>query len=145
MSRGTPERVTAGVLSMLVPGAGQVYAGARRRGLLLIAVTGGLLLLAVTLAVTRPAGLAASVVDARLVAALVVANLALLGLRLFAVVDAWRGAVTPVALAALAVLVALTAAPHLGAAYVTVRGYDVLDSVFADEEPRDVLGGGGLF
>src|SRR5688572_11766016 len=115
MSRGTPERVTAGVLSMLVPGAGQVYAGARRRGLVLLAVCGGLLLLvAVALMLAGPVELATSVVDARLVAALVLANLALLGLRLFAVVDAWRGAATPVALSALAVLVALTAAPHVG-------------------------------
>ena len=32
-------------------------------------------------------------------------------------------------------LVALTAAPHVAAGYVTVRGYSVLESVFADEEP----------
>jgi LCP family protein required for cell wall assembly len=143
MTRDTPERVTAGVLSMLVPGAGQVYAGARRRGLVLLSVSGGLLLLvALALALAGPVGVASSVVDARVVAALVLANLALLGLRVFAVVDAWRGAATPVALAALAVLVALTAAPHVGAAYVTVRGYDVLDTVFADEEPDDVLSEG---
>ena len=36
-------------------------------------------------------------------------------------------------------MVALTAAPHVAAGYVAVRGYDVLDSVFADEEPGDVL------
>lgn len=137
MARGTRKRVTAGFLSMLLPGAGQVYAGAARRGLILLGATAALVLC--TGAALAERGDAASLVDSRLIAAIVVANVALLGLRLFAVVDAWRGAVTPVALGALAVLVALTAAPHVAAAYVTVRGYDVLDTVFADEEPRDRL------
>src|SRR6185503_11690856 len=38
-------------------------------------------------------------------------------------------------LAGLAVLVALAAAPHVAAGYLTVRGYNVLENVFADEEP----------
>ena len=58
-------------------------------------------------------------------------DLALLGLRLFAVVDASRGGWA----VGLAVLVALTAAPHVAAGWVTVRSYEVLDNVFADEEP----------
>jgi LCP family protein required for cell wall assembly len=35
--------------------------------------------------------------------------------------------------------------PHVAAAYVAVRGYGVLESVFADEEPTDVLGDSSLF
>jgi LCP family protein required for cell wall assembly len=58
-------------------------------------------------------------------------NVVLLALRLFAVLDASRGA-WAVGLVALA---ALTAVPHLAAGYVTVRGYRTLESVFADEEP----------
>ena len=42
-------------------------------------------------------------------------------------------------------LVALTAAPHVAAGYVTVRSYHVLETVFAEEEPRDVLPARGLF
>jgi LCP family protein required for cell wall assembly len=137
MVPGTRKRVTAGFLSMLVPGAGQVYAGAPRRGVTLAAVTALLALSCVALLAARAD--AASLVDRRLIVAVLVMNAGLLVLRLFAVVDAWRGAATPVAVAALAVLVALTVAPHVGAAYVAVRSYDVLDSVFADEEPRDAL------
>jgi LCP family protein required for cell wall assembly len=140
MARGTRRRVTAGFLSMLLPGAGQVYAGAARRGLILLGTTGALVLCG--LAVLAERGDAEALVDSRLFVGVVVANLALLALRLFAVVDAWRGAVTPVALGALTVLVALTAAPHLAAGYVTVRGYDVLDTVFADAEPGDALSAG---
>jgi LCP family protein required for cell wall assembly len=148
MARWTWKRVTAGFLSMLVPGAGQVYAGARRRGAVLLAVSAALTVVLVALLVARPLGLAASVVDRRVVAAILLANLALLGFRLFAVVDAWRlgrAAASGLAIAGLAVVAAATAAPHVAAGYVTVRGYDVLDTVFADEEPRDVLGGGALF
>jgi LCP family protein required for cell wall assembly len=140
MVPGTRQRVTAGFLSMLVPGAGQVYAGAARRGLTLVAATALLSITCLTLLAARAD--AASLVDRRLIAAVLIVNAGLLGLRLFAVVDAWRGAATPVAVAALVVLVALTAAPHVGAAYVAVRSYEVLDSVFADEEPRDVLSAG---
>ena len=110
---------------MLLPGAGQLYAGARRRGLVLLALTAatllGLLLLASRLSVD---------VDARIVALALGVNATLLALRLFAVVDVWRGGV-----AGLVLLAALTAAPHVWAGWVTVRGYDVLTTVFADEEP----------
>jgi LCP family protein required for cell wall assembly len=60
--------------------------------------------------------------------------------RLFAVVDAWRGGAI-----GLAALAALTAAPHVAAGYVTVRSYSVLERVFAAEEPEDRLGSRGLF
>jgi len=76
-----------------------------------------------------------------LVAALAV-NLGVLAFRLFAIVDAWwfgRGAATLLGIAALVAMAVLTAAPHVAGAYVAVRGYDVLDDVFADDEPADVL------
>ena len=140
MAPGTRKRVTAGFLSMLLPGAGQVYAGAARRGLTLLVVTGVLALGALAILATR--GDAASLVDRRLIAGVLVANAALLAFRLFAVWDAWRCARTAasrLALAGLVVVAAATALPHVAAAYVAVRGYDVLDAVFADEEPGDVL------
>jgi LCP family protein required for cell wall assembly len=125
-------RLAAGILSMLVPGAGQLYLGARRRGLVLVALTALALLCGVVLV-----GSASSSVDRTLVAAVLAADLVLLALRLFAVLDVWRGGV--VGLAAFAVV---TAVPHVAAGYVTVRSYDVLESVFADEEPTDVLHAG---
>ena len=119
-------RFAAGVLSMLLPGAGQLYLGAKRRGLVLLGLTAvfllGLLLLVEQAQIES--------IDRRLVATLLAVDVALLALRLFAVLDAWRGGI-----AGVAVLVALTAAPHMAAAWVTVRSYEVLDSVFADEEP----------
>ena len=137
MSGGTTRRLVAGLLSAVLPGAGQLYVGARRRGLVLLGVSAALLL--ALLALASAASLAQ--VDRRFVAAVLVVNLCLLGFRLFAVADAGRG-VGAVGLAALAVLVA---APHVAAGYVTVRGYGVLEDVFAEEEPGDVLPARGLF
>ena len=126
----TESMLVAGLLSLLVPGVGQLYRGATRRGLVLLGITlcimvGGLLLGSwVSLD-------ALSGVDRSIVTAILAVDLALLAFRVFAVVDAVQGAV-PLLVAA---LVALTAAPHVAAAWVTVRSYDVLESVFADEEP----------
>ena len=117
--------VVASILSMLLPGAGQLYLGARRRGLVLLGSTALMLLALLALADWAPLS-----VDRTLVAAVLAADLALLALRLFAVLDVWRGGV-----AGLMLLAALTAAPHVAAGWVTVRGYTVLENVFADDEP----------
>jgi LCP family protein required for cell wall assembly len=135
--------VAAG-LSLLAPGAGQLYLGARRRAAVLLAVWGGLCAAALALVVARPTELVLSKLGPGLLAAALLANGAVLGFRIFAIADAWRRA-SGAAAVALAALVALAAAPHVAAGYVFVRGYDVLDSVFAGEEPRDVLGARGLF
>lgn len=127
---------------MLVPGLGQLLAGAWRRGLLLLGAT-AILLLALPAAALWLPGLAP--IDRRLVAGLLLANLALLGFRLFAVVDAGRAGRAPLARLTLALLVAATVLPHAALAYVAVRGYDVLETVFADEEPQDLLRRDGLF
>ena len=79
--------------------------------------------------------------DGRLLVSILVLDLALLGLRVFAVVDAGRST-APLFVAA---LVVLTVAPHAAAGYLAVRSYTVLDHVFASEEPRDVLPSHGLF
>jgi polyisoprenyl-teichoic acid--peptidoglycan teichoic acid transferase len=141
-------RVVPGVLSLLLPGLGQIYVGARRRGLVLVAIAGVLAAATVAVVAVRPLDLAASLVGLPLLAAVLFANVMLLAFRLFAIVDAWRwggGAASSVAVAALVVVAAIAVVPHVAAGYVAVRGYDVLDSVFADEEPRDVLPARGVF
>ena len=121
--------LVASVLSLLLPGAGQLYVGARRRGVILLGVTVlgalGFVVFAATVGVDGLWG-----IDRKLVVALLAFDLAVLAFRLFAVADVWRGGVV-----GLAVLGALTAAPHLAAGYLTVRSYKVLENVFADEEP----------
>jgi LCP family protein required for cell wall assembly len=141
-------RVVAGFLSMLLPGAGQVYAGARRRGLVLIGMSTLLCLAGLALVATRPLGLAAPHAGPRLLSGLLLADVTLLAFRLFAIVDAWRvgrQATSRLALVALALLGVTAAAPHVAVGYVAVRSYDVLETVFAEAEPRDILPARGLF
>jgi LCP family protein required for cell wall assembly len=134
--------VLAAFLSMLVPGLGQFLAGARRRGLLLLGLTAVALAALLVAALWLPGTIS---IDRRLVAAVLAADLALLALRLFAVLDAGRAGRAPAARVALAALAAATAVPHVATAYVTLRSYDVLETVFAEDEPGDVLPGRGLF
>jgi LCP family protein required for cell wall assembly len=141
MTERTPGRVAAGALSLLLPGAGQVYAGARSRGLVLVGIWLGAALALFVVAVERPFDLDA-VVSRRVLLGFLAANAALLAFRVFAIADAWRlgrSAASGLAVAALAVLIGVTAVPHVASAYVAIRGYDVLDDVFAEEEPGDVL------
>lgn len=144
MTEPSRRALLAGFLSMLLPGTGQLLRGARRRGILLLAAT-ALLLLALLAAVAWRGRAGLPVVDRRLVATLLAADLAVLAFRLFAVVDAARGTGTAATRVVLAALVVATALPHAAAGYVTVRSYDVLETVFAREEPRDVLPSRGLF
>jgi LCP family protein required for cell wall assembly len=143
VSRPTLRRLLAASLSLLLPGSGQAYAGERRRGLLLLGLFGAFV------AAFLVALVAFSVeLDRTLLALVLVANAALIGIRVFAVVDAWRlvpGVVSVAGVVGLALLVTLTAAPHVGAAYVALRSYGVLETVAGEEEPQDVLASRGLF
>jgi len=143
MAEPSRRALVAAFLSMLLPGAGQLATGARRRGLALLAVFVLLLLALLGLFLWRTA--AGGSIDRRLLVAILAVDLALLVFRLFAVVDAARGTRTALARSVLAALVVVTVLPHAAAGYVAVRSYDVLDSVFASEEPRDVLPAHGLF
>src|SRR5580765_4044555 len=111
---------------MLVPGLGQLVVGAYRRAAVLLALTAATVLAAAAVAVAHPT------LGLRLLLAILVLELALLGLRLFAPVF-------------VAVLVVLTVAPHAAAGYFAVRSYTVLDRVFAGEEPHDLLPSQGIF
>jgi polyisoprenyl-teichoic acid--peptidoglycan teichoic acid transferase len=144
MAEPSRRALLAGFLSMLLPGAGQLFRGARRRGLLLLGATAAILLVLPAVVAWRgQAGL--PVLDRRLVATLLIVDLGILAFRLFAVVDAARGVRTVLARAMLVGLVVATALPHATAGYVTVRSFDVLESVFAEDEPNDVLPSQGLF
>ena len=120
---------------MLVPGLGQLVVGAYRRAIVLLSLTAAILLASGAVALVHPT------LGLRLLLAILVLDVALLGLRLFAVVDAGRSA-APVFVA---VLVVLTVAPHAAAGYLAVRSYTVLDRVFANQEPRDLLPSQGIF
>jgi LCP family protein required for cell wall assembly len=131
-----------------VPGTGQLYAGALRRGYLLVGISAAIFLAALTLAAARPLDSLLSVDGLRLLLAVLLVNAALLAFRLFSILDAWRwgpGQVTTLTGLVLVALLFVAAAPHVAAGYVAIRAYDVANTVFADDEPRDVLPASGIF
>jgi LCP family protein required for cell wall assembly len=141
--------LTAALLSFAVPGAGQLYAGKRLRGVVLLVLTGLFCAGSLLLLTARPFDAVDAAVRSETLVAFLAVNLLVLAFRLFAVVDAWRwGARAPAGVAAalgLAVLVSLTLFPHAAAAWYAVRGYETLTTVFAEEEPRDVLPAVNIF
>jgi polyisoprenyl-teichoic acid--peptidoglycan teichoic acid transferase len=144
--RGRP--LIAALLSCLIPGAGQLYLGHRRRGVAMLVVTALCVVVAVALA-SEPTALSRMLVQPRSLLALLVADAGLLVFRVVAVLDAyllgrrdnfrapapssgWRKG----AAAGLVVVVLLTAAPHAAAAYYDLQAYDLLTSVFAGGDPQ---------
>jgi LCP family protein required for cell wall assembly len=142
-------RVTACLLSFAVPGAGQLYLGRRARAAVLLGLTALTTVAAASLVVLKPIDVLDAAVRRETLVVFLAANLLVLGLRLFAVVDAWLGGSrTPASLAAaigLVALVSLTLLPHAAAAWYAVRGYETLANVFAEEQPQDVLPARGVF
>jgi anionic cell wall polymer biosynthesis LytR-Cps2A-Psr (LCP) family protein len=143
--RGRP--LIAALLSCLLPGAGQLYLGYRRRGAAMLVITVLCLALAVGLW-SDPTAISRMLVQSRALLALLVADAGLLVFRIVAVVDAyllasrdgqrapatsgWRNG----AAAGLVVLMTLTAAPHAAAAFYDLQAYDLVTSVFAGEDPQ---------
>jgi LCP family protein required for cell wall assembly len=144
VSGGSRHALVGAALSALVPGAGQLYLGARRRGAALIAIWLALCAAAITV-VARPDAVLPLEVGPALLAAVLAANVALGAYRVLALVDAGRAAASRAAVATVALFAALAALPHVALAYVAIRGYETLDAVFADGEPTDVLAARGLF
>jgi polyisoprenyl-teichoic acid--peptidoglycan teichoic acid transferase len=132
---------------MIVPGAGQAFTGAWRRGLVLFALF-ALGAVPVVVVAAAPVRSLAWLLEGRLLPAALVVNIFLLVLRLFAALDAWRMgrlAKSVPALTAVGAIVVLTATPHVAAGYVAVRSEVTLQRVFAHEEPSDVLPARGVF
>lgn len=152
------------LFSAILPGAGQLAQGARRRGLLLVglalfiaAVTGGLVL------ATGLDRMLAWIIRPEVLLGLLVFNVALLAFRLFAVLDAFRSFPRPSALLSedlgqsrlerrtlaknkklsllsatlLALVLLLTAAPHVLAGYYMYVSRDMVTSLFVTEEKSE--------
>jgi polyisoprenyl-teichoic acid--peptidoglycan teichoic acid transferase len=149
-SREMPRPLLSGLLSVVLPGAGQVYAGRVLRGLVIATLALAAVALAAWYVVPRGAALADEVVNLDVLLGLFVANAVVLLGRLWVVVDAYslaarerRSALgrphAAVAAVSLLVLSALTVVPHALVGWGTYLTYDTIDTVFAEEEPHDVL------
>ncbi len=139
---GTRSPGIAALLTFLVPGLGQAWAGAGRRGLLvsLPFVAAVSLAVGTVVAAGGAIGLAGIAVQPGVLLAILGADGVFLVYRLWAIVDAGRvargprDARRPIAAGgavALAVLLAATTLMHGAVAYVGWNGYDLLTGVFA--------------
>jgi LCP family protein required for cell wall assembly len=127
----------AAFLSLIVPGLGQLYLGRWARGLAMVAI--GLLIGAAALAcwLLGPVFVLRLLVRPDVLLGLLVVNTLLFLFRLHSVVDAYRTARARLGVGVVAALFALTAAPHAVVGYYDFRSYDLLTSVFAEDEPDD--------
>ncbi|HEX7098925.1 MAG TPA: LCP family protein [Acidimicrobiia bacterium] len=137
-SQSRPSAARAAFLSSLIPGWGHAYTGRRRPArawfiVFLVLVAGGVV---VWFAFRNE--LLQVLVTPRGIVWLLVANAALLGIRAWATIGAYRsGRPGGGAPAALNVLVAalLVLAPHVAAGYVLWTGHDLITSVFQPTPP----------
>jgi polyisoprenyl-teichoic acid--peptidoglycan teichoic acid transferase len=148
----------AALLSAILPGAGQLYLGRRRRGWLMLLIVALLAVAALVLWLRGPGDLLDLLLRPTVLIGLLAADGALLVLRLLCVGDAYRLGRVAVgrargrlagrlgAFAAMTAIVAVTAAPHAAAGYYDLQAHSLLTTVFA-EEPTEVaavteVGGG---
>ena len=135
----------AALLSALVPGAGQWYAGRKRRAVLLFAPLLVILVGAVVAGVvTGVTDLVSLLVQPRVLWALFGGNLLVLAWRLFTVADAYliasdRSSHTATTVVPVVILLVLVALPHAVAGAYGLRGIELLESVFATEKQVQVL------
>ncbi|MGF1618227.1 MAG: LCP family protein [Acidimicrobiia bacterium] len=132
--RSTPLR--AGFASSVVPGAGQLLAGARGFGWTLVLST----IAAATLAAwgvltTEPTGMLKIATNPDLLLVLVSINLIFGMFRILAVTDAWRRAGGHFVRAGLAALVVFTVVPHATLAYVGLETRSTIMEVFPGGGP----------
>lgn len=144
-----PRAFVAGLFSLLLPGAGQLYAGSARRGLGMLALA-ALIGAAVAATWLRDSlWVLGMLVRPNVLIAILAAVFVVFALHLHCVVDAYRLARrrrgragrprgrAGVRATAVALLACALAVPYATAAYYDFRSYDLLVSVFADEEPTD--------
>lgn len=141
---GARRALGAAFISMLAPGTGHLYLGRRRRGVVMLGTTLAVVGGGLRVWLLDPVELLTLLVRPSVLLVLLAVDLLLLAFRLFAVVDAYRlglAGQAPVpgaarrlhrlgAGAALALILVLTAAPHLVVGYYDLLTYDLLTEVF---------------
>jgi hypothetical protein len=146
---GTSTRLVYSLLSALIPGTGQLAAGYRRRGLLMLGITLVLMMIGILVYRQGMSTILSWLVQPRILVGIFVLNLVVLLFRVGAVIDAyftprpeehrqpvgWRNTFTAIALA---ILLAVTAAPHAVLGYYTYLTHDTLTTVFSTGSLADI-------
>ncbi len=142
-----PRRLLRALLSLLVPGLGQLVAGARRRGVVMLVMVGAVLLAALIVVSLGVDTILSYLVQPKVLLALMGLNVLLLLFRVYAMIDAYLterpGAFSPprpqglrlgLVGVALALLLAVTVVPHAVAGYYAAISHNLVTSVFAGDD-----------
>lgn len=146
-------RLVRALFSSIIPGTGQLAAGVRRRGWAMVAVVAAVLVGGVIVVLQGVDQILMWWLEPSVLLALLVANAVLLLFRSFAVVDAFlarRSMRSPagrdhpapktkivITGVCLGLLLVLTIAPHAFAGYYTYVSYDLVTTVFADNDEKE--------
>jgi LCP family protein required for cell wall assembly len=138
------DRGIAAIASAVVPGAGQWFAGHRRRAIGFVAVTVLLAIGAVILVLQGKVFLAKQAFKPTVLISILLADVALLAFRGYASLDAWRlarsdprrprpsrGRAWLIVLGIVAAMIVVV--PHAVVAYYDLVQYDLITSIFADD------------
>ena len=142
-----PARLLRAFLSAIIPGLGQLLAGVRRRGFVLLVVF-AIVTLAAVIVLTRGFDtLVGWALQPSVLLAFLAVDIAVMLIRVFAVIDAWMtdrvGRLKPVRLSrprlllagmALALILIFTVAPHAIAGYYTLVSRHLLTTVFTGND-----------
>jgi LCP family protein required for cell wall assembly len=142
-----PARLLRALYSAIIPGVGQLVAGVRRRGLVLLAI---FVVVSIAGAIVLTRGFDTVVtwaVQPKVLLALLWVNIVIMLVRMFAVIDAWLtakvGTLKPVrpsgpglmaTFVGLALILVLTVMPHAILGYYTVVSHNLLTTVFASDD-----------
>jgi LCP family protein required for cell wall assembly len=141
-----PRASLAALLSFLLPGLGQAYNGQNALAWILLAPVLLLVILGVLGALLAGSGLVSHLLDARFLWGLIVLDLALLGWRLVAILQAHGRQQLPNlkrwTTYATAAIVVLTVAMHAMPAYYAMKAIDTLDAI--SQEGSGGTAGGGI-
>jgi polyisoprenyl-teichoic acid--peptidoglycan teichoic acid transferase len=140
-----PARLLRALYSAIIPGVGQLVAGVRRRGFILLGIFLVLSLVGIIILTRGIDTIASWVVQPKVLMALLWVNLAVTLVRLFAVIDAWltakAGTLKPVRPSGpgmlltgvgLVLILIFTVAPHAVAGYYTLVSHRLITTVFDD-------------
>lgn len=140
-------RLLRAFYSAIIPGVGQLVAGVRRRGLVLLGIFLVVSLAGIVIVSRGTGAILDYVVQPKVLLTLLFVNIAIMLVRMFAVIDAWLtakvGALRPIrpsgrkmALTGvgLVLILLLTVTPHAVAGYYTIVSHNLLTSVFAGNE-----------
>jgi hypothetical protein len=149
VTTGVSLRLVYSMLSAVIPGMGQIMAGYRRRGILMVAVTCVLIGIGIAIYQQGISTIISWLVQPRFLIGIFVANLVVLLFRVGAVIDAYLAPCgysvsSPLqtrrvfSILALTLILLLTVAPHAVLGYYTYVTHDTLTSVFSSQNLTDI-------